>query len=956
MNNKKFIALLSAAALAASSFASLAVYADGETVLYSDNFNGYATSAKEADGIVFATTCGSDYDSVVGNEDWQWIFNSPGTHAIDKLLVEYDGTRGDDTGAVMINEKEDAADKYLMLPQNRFQSRCKPMLTGFNNYTANEGEELVIDFKAKLTEGEQGATSLSLGDLGTLTTADLGTDTWTEVKLITNAEGTSIYAGGKFINEVGGAVLEKIQATPFDADTKCNTGVYAAVNIDDIVILSAPNGLEAVIPNAETQGEEPAATDDPADDKPAAELEGETQVIDFLDVTLEDGSIVLTNHESYTTVNDMDADPLDDTNAVLSAVQTSSKTNSFGYAKLDFSSLTTGKSHIVVDYDFYAGADGRIKVILDDENALTAENTDSLSSLISQGITKSGESGIVNCKVNEWVHTTVDVNLAAGTGTYEVTSKADGSAFRSGKITTDLRALTTLSLVSWSPNTSYIDNLQIKWGGELEATPEPEVTEAPPAATAEPASEQEGSGIALTPDDARDTFDASAIQGTATVVLNHSEAKPAVAASVETYSEKAKGYSIYAAYDVYVAAGDKLTLEAYGDSGKALGTTFVLTGNADGTATATALVDKGDTVNVGTVANKTWYRVVIEVPQTSEGTTGNATYTIYRINPENPEEILEVAAQKDGLTPRNLSGRGMTSLAAKVEGTPYIDNVALYLGKTSGEPEATEQPPAADVTPEPASEEEGSNINLTPEDVRVPFDAAAIQGTATVVLNHSEAKPAVAASVETYSEKAKGYSIYAAYDVYVAAGDKLTLEAYGDSGKALGTTFVLTGNADGTATATALVDKGDTVNVGTVANKTWYRVVIEVPQTSEGTTGNATYTIYRINPENPTETLGVAAQKDGLTPRNLSGRGMTSLAVKVEGTPYIDNVAVYLAKTNVPAKDVWTKYEVDYDANGRILSVVSEAVEDPSTVDTTGNSELFKTFVWNALQQPYEAE
>ena len=83
---------------------------------------------------------------------------------------------------------------------------------------------------------------------------------------------------------------------------------------------------------------------------------------------------------------------------------------------------------------------------------------------------------------------------------------------------------------------------------------------------------------------------------------------------------------------------------------------------------------------------------------------------------------------------------------------------------------------------------------------------------------------------------------------------------------------------------------------------------------------------------------------------------MTSLVTTVEGTPYIDNVAVYLAQTNVSLKDVWTKYEVEYDANGRVTLVISEPVADPSTVDTTENTDTFKTFVWNGLQQPYTAE
>lgn len=945
MNSKKFISLISAAALTASSFAALPVFgADSDTVIFTDTFNKYEnaiTHQTSPDGV------GQVFLDGTANADTQ-------SKEIPGLTLHTTNRSDDSSYYQMVNKDEEGTDKYLMTTVSRFSSASRGAKIVFDNaQTPEAGKDVVVAFDVLMAnEGGTGYDEAFAigGTIFDMASNNINDGEWHSIKAVASTTGTKIYVDGdpdafvtssntsvdniSFIGYVDGVSQDDAQKStshPFG---------YITFGIDNLVLYTSADGAASTVPGATDNNATPAPT--PTAPPPAAEIT-KTTTVDFDDNTLEKAGVVLTNHADYTTANELIA--AGSTTNVLEIAQTSNKVNSYGYATLDFSSLTEGKSHVILDYDIYVGSSGRVKTVIQD-GPLSASSSESLGGIFTQGITKGGDTG-TNCVADAWVHTTLDVDLASGTGTYKVTQ--DETEVKSGNITTDLTALTTLSLVSWSANTSYIDNLVIQTGGE---------SEGPVLATQEPASEADGSGIDIMPADALYIGDMSdAAAGDEVVKLNHDLAQQIVEATgINAYSDKARGKSIYAAYDVYLAPGSSTSIVATGDSGKAVSSTMKLTTNKDNTVTVSADTDKGTVTAEQKLVADTWYRVLVEVPQsgTSDATaTDKLTFTVYRIDADDPTQVKEVAAQLTDLSPRGVASRGVTAFNIGVTGDAYMDNSSVYIYTTGFSYLDT---PAAGVTPEPAGTEEGSYVELAPADARALFNPSPIMGDATAILNHSEAVPAVAASVDTYSDKAKGYSIFAAYDVYVAAGDKLTLAAYGDSGKALGTQFVLTGNEDGTATATALVDKGDTVNVGTVANNTWYRVVIEVPQTSDGATGNATYTIYRINPENPEETLEVAAQKNGLTPRNLSGRGMTSLVTTVEGTPYIDNVAVYLAQTNVSLKDVWTKYEVEYDANGRVTLVISEPVADPSTVDTTENTDTFKTFVWNGLQQPYTAE
>ncbi|MGN1116284.1 MAG: hypothetical protein ACI4TH_06940, partial [Candidatus Ornithomonoglobus sp.] len=355
--------------------------------------------------------------------------------------------------------------------------------------------------------------------------------------------------------------------------------------------------------------------------------------------------------------------------------------------------------------------------------------------------------------------------------------------------------------------------------------------------------------------------------------------------------------------DVLVNVGDKLSVEAFNDRSNKLGTTFVIEGKIDGTAEVSAIVDKGDTVKLdGNLVCGTWYRVLIEIPQNGESgaiQTGNAAYTVYRIDPDNPSVTSETAAQNTELTPRNLEASSLTCFVFNAVGSPYIDNGVTYLADQTdytSSPEATETVTA---TPEPASAVEGSNITLAPEDKIIstfPASAAVTQR----VLNHSSAKAVeTEETIDAYSTKSRSNSIYAAFDVLVNIGDTLLVEAYNTNSNKLGTTFIIEGNADGTAAASALVNKGDTVSIdGGLVCGTWYRVKIEIPQGGVNDavkTGCAVYTIYRIDPYDPSLTGEIAAQGIGLTPRNLLGAALTDFVVRAtKGTPYIDNGVTYL--------------------------------------------------------------
>ena len=673
---RRFISLLSAAAVAASSFAAIGItaFADDE-VLFTDNFNKYENTIahnNESVGYVFLTGA---YEASCTSKDIAGI-------------TLYTTARADDSSYYQFIDK-DEDDKYIQTQTSRFARQGAGAHIDFDTtYAAEEGKDVVLAFKLKETnDGETTYDDVFTvgGAMINAKTAEINDGEWHDIKVVATTSGLSVYADGgseaiatasdtsismiKFNSYIDGVIAndaQKAASNPFG---------YPTWGFDDMVVYTSADGAASIPPEAGDN------TDTPATPEPTAEPPAEitdTVTVDFDNTDFDAAGITVTKHQSYTTVEvaPVEGGLGDNETSVYKVDQTSSKTTSYGFATIDFSAVTSGKSHVVIDYDIYVGSNGRLKVIFG-EGALSGSNSDTLGSLFTQGITKGGDTG-TNCRADAWVHTKVDVDLASGTGTYTVTNP-DESAVSSGKITTDIGALTTMSLVSWSPNTSYLDNIVIGTGGDVEVvTPSPDPTTSP-----EPASEVEGSfeSKALAPSNDWST-DFTAVEGEGVVILNHSNANPLAAGSVNVYEDNVnyRGKSIYALYDVLVNAGDKLTLELYNKTD--LGTTFTLTGNDDGTATAAAKVNKGDNATVGNVVCGTWYRVLIEVPQINNDgatNTGDATYTIYRIDPADPTKVSEVAAAKAGLTPRNLSGKAMTTLKFSAEGTPYIDNGVAFV-------------------------------------------------------------------------------------------------------------------------------------------------------------------------------------------------------------------------------------------------------------------------------------
>lgn len=713
MRSKKIISILSAAAITASSMAYLTAFAADE-VLYSDSFNGYETSgnivlnnegtptADNETGSVFV--CMEPTSAHTANAaEFGWMSNSAHERTLDKLTLGFTSNTCADTAVFRIYEKEDASDKYLSLTKSRDGHKAGvTTITGFDGYEANADEDLVIDFdvmfKAGVKDGAAVPVGLTLNGLTSCAfdSSALGTDTWVNVRLVSKDGSTTIYFDGEEYNTYTGT-LSSIQTTPVTADTKCT--LYGSANIDNLVIMSAADGSTAEVPPAEDHEQEATPTTDPnATIPPAAEIEDEYSFDFETDETSIDVTNVNTARGSVTVVDETDADAanvidssVNDAYAVK-AVSTADNRDRYANFSINVSDYTTGKSHVILEYDSYIPTTGRMVLAVMDKAVSAYTDT----GIFWQGTNSSNEykvNGSVNSELasTDWVHTTVDIDLASGNGSYTVTGSYDTEyTYAEGTFTTTAQTVRSIDFISWSPNTSYIDNIKVSTGGTMDVV---EPTSKPPVMTPGPVAKVEGSNIDLKPSDMRGEIgNMSAAEGTAEKVLNHSNAKTAVTATgINAYSTDYSGYSVYAAYDIYVAAGDSFNLTAYGDSGKAAGSQFIITGNDDGTATVNATGDKGESIGTYTIPNQTWYRVVVEVPmvktQISEDEsatyTGNSTYTIYNINVDDCTKTDGIAAQITDITPRNLYNRGLTSFNTTVTGTPYIDNGVIYFAATT---------------------------------------------------------------------------------------------------------------------------------------------------------------------------------------------------------------------------------------------------------------------------------
>ncbi len=947
---RKLISFISAAALASTMLVPIAAQAEGETVLWSDTFDNY-TNAVETKAVGNVLVDGTS----VAKNAYELI---PG-------LKLYTTNRTDDSSYYKVTavNTEDSTDLYLQTQTSRFSRQSAGAYMQFDKtYTAEEGKDVVLAFDLYETNAKE-TTYDNVFQIGSTQVTVPATDKEIKVKAVVNTSGTSVYLDDSttavatstdtsistisFNSYVGGAVAQSDQKA-----TSLPLG-YPTYYFNDMVVYTSADGANSTVPaaTAQTPLTPVVATPTPA----PAEITATTTY----DFESDDKTISISDASSVTAAVETGTDEAN-TTKVLAVTGSSEKTSQFGKAALDFSALTEGKSHVIVDYDVYMSNAGRMMLSL--TNAAPTGYSD--YGMFSQGI--KGISSYVNIAVGEWVHTSVDVNLATGTGTYTVT-KADDTTVASGNITTTAQELKYLYFITWSANTTYIDNLTVKTGGTLTVTtPTPA-----PTASPEPKGEAEGSDVDLATvgksAEKLGTFEA-AQTGDATKVENHSKAYKAQTTesntAISAYSASARGYSIYAAYDVYVTAGSSISVTPYGDKGNAQASSLTLTGKEDGTIGIT-IPKNSDTTN--TIKNDlvcgTWYRVVMEIPQNGDSTTTTTSglkYNVYRI--DSADATKSTLAVSADAYPRGLDKKGVTSIGVSVTGDVYIDNGVVYRAA-----QASTATPAPTASPEPAGTAEGSNVDLAAAGGSVEqLDtlAKAQTGDAAKIENHSSAYKAQSTesntAISAYSEKARGFSIYVAYDVYVTAGSSISVTPYGNGGASEASSLTLTGKEDGTVGITIPKDSSttDTVKNDLVCG-TWYRVVMEIPQKGDTTSTKTTdlkYNVYRIDSADPTKsTLAVSA---GAYARGLAARGVSSIGVSVTGDVYIDNGAVYRAATYVEPT-VWTQYTVTYSKDGLPTAITMATVEDPSTVtiDTAGtagdNGTVTKTFVWDQHMTPY---
>lgn len=634
--------------------------------------------------------------------------------------------------------------------------------------------------------------------------------------------------------------------------------------------------------------------------------------------TLADTTASVVTSTVGTTVNDT---------KVLSLAMTSTKEDKPSRAYFDLSAQTARKANALIEYDVYitdsGDGGGRVRYIVQNGTPTGNKASEASSGFLSIG--KTGGTAFSNCKANAWNHVTVSIDLTTGKSEYTVT--ADGATVAQGKVETEDHALTNLNVISWNPITTYLDNLKVSAWGTYIANPPEE------------ASQIEGSYLNLVPSSAEKTFAtfANLAEGAAggEEVLNHSNAT-AIAndTTISTYDserDNVRGKSIYAVYDVLVNIGDKLVLKAVGSESSKLGTSFGIEGKGDGLVDLYALVDKGDKT---TIANDlvcgTWYRVLIEIPQVNNNgatNTGNATYTIYRINTANPAKVSEVAVTKAELTPRNLSDRGAVNIITEVTGKPYVDNGATFqaAGGYKFEPAAQPEEPATGT---------GSGLNLLPDGATKIADFA--NEGEEEILNHAGATiPGEVAGVTALPEDGnnRGKSVYALYDVYVDEGDKLTVQTInGDidnESASLGAQFVIEGTDSGKAAISTITSSsGANAIKSKTVNGTWYRVLLEVPQGGTAgaeTTGDATYTIYRIDKTDCSKVTETIVKASGISPRAISGKTLTNFRFNVEGNPAIDNGVIFSAASGFDLNRVDCTY-----ADGKI-TLTANAGANPAS-------------------------
>ena len=277
MKSKKLISLLCAAAMSASAFAGLTVTASAaDSVLYSNNFNGYPNDRALA--VPYNSQNGWKAAADSGKQPFKNFleWNTPTSYkmvqdageldedalkAAEGLSIECGKKDDDDTAAVYVREKEDTAnDLYVSLPKGRFGKQGNTLISGFDTLKATTGEDLLISFKMMMTLNDTDRTDktlqLQFGDIGTYDYTNAIEGTWQDVRAIIKADGTKeVYVGEeKVLSGTSTNTLKDLTVVMPTAGDKANNGKYPSINIDDMVVMSVATGTgtTVTVPNAKT--------------------------------------------------------------------------------------------------------------------------------------------------------------------------------------------------------------------------------------------------------------------------------------------------------------------------------------------------------------------------------------------------------------------------------------------------------------------------------------------------------------------------------------------------------------------------------------------------------------------------------------------------------------------------------------------------------------------------------
>lgn len=264
MKSKKLISLLCAAAMSASAFAGLTVTASAaDSVLYSNNFNGFENNKM----LVVARPSGDMPSTWIdaangGNELFKALVNeqTPNEYTFtdaDKatVLVKAGETNPDDTAIVYAYAKADDADNtYISLPKSRFSNKTGGMKLDLSSLKAADGEDMVVSFKAMLSAATDGETATfnvgSATGTPSLAATDLEAGTWGDVRLVvTSAGAATLYVNDEQKSTGTVALSEGLTfwVDQYSSGTKKSDGIYARVNIDDLVVMSAAAGTGATV-------------------------------------------------------------------------------------------------------------------------------------------------------------------------------------------------------------------------------------------------------------------------------------------------------------------------------------------------------------------------------------------------------------------------------------------------------------------------------------------------------------------------------------------------------------------------------------------------------------------------------------------------------------------------------------------------------------------------------------